>query len=927
MVKKMSNKVTSITHDEDKRKNIPTAELQSIMQKDDLKPIQVEYKRRNLDLDPQLVWKNKSILDEDLLTTHAPPLYIQEKVHPKLLIEDISRQRDGNDQSEEEEQIDLFSDFNGLPNEEAKTEFYKHEGHWTNRMILGDGLQAMSSLSEREGLKGQVQCIFFDPPYGVKFNSNFQWSTTSKNVTDGKLEHITREPEQVKAFRDTWRDGIHSYLSYIRDRLIVSRDLLAESGSIFVQISDENVHLVRCLLDEVFGSENFISLIPFRKKTMPFGSSFLEQMSDFIIWYGKKKRDTKGNPVTKYRKLFLERSVEGEFHHCWYETPDGERHRMSRHQIYNHSLLPPSSRVYRLKSLEPSGRMESGMFDYEFEGKVYKHPKNGYGTTPEGMDRLKIAGRLQPEGSRLCYVLYADETSSLTAPWTDTVGADSKKYVVQTNTQVIKRCILMTTDPGDLVLDPTCGSGTSAFVSEYWGRRWITIDTSRVALALARSRMMGGRYPFYVLSDSREGEEISSKLDNRDFTDKKKYQNNIKQGFVYKRVFNTTVGSIANNEEVSVINDSYARKFDDAISELKEALGSKSLSEFEVPFKPLDEWTEFQIKAHKNFLKIKNERLKKVTSSIEASAEYDYRYDEPYEINKKVRVSGPFTVESLAPHRSLAVDENDNPITTTSESGLEKDNFLEATINSLKVAGVQQSSKDDKIEFSTVNIWPGEYICCEGRYTSSGEDVRAAIFIGPEYGTVSRSDLVAAAREAADADFDILITCAFSYDAHSTEVSKLGRINILKARMNADLHMSDDLKDTGKGNLFVIFGEPDVDINKLDDNKLEVVINGVDVFDPNSGEVRSDDTSGIACWFIDTNYNEESFFVRHAYFLGANNPYEGLARSLKSEINPELWKKLSSNTSRPFKKPKFGRIAIKVINHLGDEVMKVYKVD
>ena len=383
--------VETIVHEDDKRRNIPTAEYQAVMKQDDQSPVRVAYERRNRDLDPQLVWRGKDEQDWSDLVVHAPPLYIQEKVHPKVLIDDLLKQsaaeKDETDKSAgKKHQLDLFGDFNGIPKGADKTDFYQHDQNWSNRMILGDSLQVMASLAEREGLRGKVQCIYFDPPYGIKFNSNFQWSTTDKTgTTTDSADKMSREPEQVKAFRDTWRNGIHSYLNYVRDRLTVARDLLCSSGSIFVQIGDENIHRVRAVLDEVFGEDNFIALIPFRKKTMPFGSKFIEQMADFILWYGKLKTDSTGSANTKYRKQYSLRSVEGEFHHCWYEDNDGARSRMSKHQLYNHALLPPKSRVYRLKSLEPSGRMESGMFNYEFRGKTYDHPKNGFGTTKEGL--------------------------------------------------------------------------------------------------------------------------------------------------------------------------------------------------------------------------------------------------------------------------------------------------------------------------------------------------------------------------------------------------------------------------------------------------------------------------------------------------------------------------------------------------------------
>ena len=543
--------VEPLTHGRASRKNIPTAEFRSVMDRSEQSPVRVAYERRNRDLDPQLVWRGKDLQDWSDLVVQAPPLYIQEKVHPKVLVDDLRRRTQDRSRDREdaagETQPDFFADFNGLPDEGAKTEFYQHDANWSNRMILGDSLQVMASLAEREGLRGKVQCIYLDPPYGIKFNSNFQWSTTSRDVKDGKAEHISREPEQVKAFRDTWRDGVHSYLTYLRDRLTVARDLLAESGSVFVQIR-------------------------------------------------------------------------------------------------------------------------------------------------------------------------------------------------------------------------------------------------------------------------------------------------------------------------------------------------------------------------------------------------------PYEDKRKVRVAGPFTVESLSPHRVVAIDENDELLDRVAEAkadyGRERD-FVGMILERLEAAGVQQAHKEDRIDFAAVTLWPGSYVCAEGRYAegrgATGRGKRAGIFVGPQFGTVSRPDLVAAAREAGDAGFDVLIACAFSYEAQASEFDRLGRIPVLKARMNADLHMAGELKNTGKGNLFVVFGEPDIDIlsaagDGAEDGRLQVKINGVDVFHPNTGEVRSDGAEGIACWFIDTDYNEESFFVRHAYFLGANDPYKALKTTLKAEIDPDAWASLHSDVSRPFDRPESGRIAVKVINHLGDEVMKVFRV-
>jgi len=922
--------VETLKHDEAKRKNIPTAEHQSVLKQDDAAPHKLKYPR-NTDLDPQLVWRGKDEQDWSDLVVHAPPLYIQEKVHPKALIDDLLRQTKESQHEAGMLTPDLFADFNGMPKGADKTEFYQHEQNWSNRMILGDSLQVMASLAEREGLRGKVQCIYFDPPYGIKFNSNFQWSTTDKaGTTTDSSEKISREPEQVKAFRDTWREGIHSFLTYLRDRLTVARDLLTDSGSIFVQIGDENVHRIRALMDEVFGEDNFVAIIPFRKKTMPFGSMFIEQMADFILWYAKVKTDSKGRANAKYRKQFSLRSVEGEFHHCWYEDSNGVRTRMSKHQLYNHALLPPKSRVYRLKSLEPSGRMDSGMFDYEFQGKTYRHPKNGFGTTREGLTQIERSNRLEPEGNRLCYVLYADEgeSSQMTAPWSDTVGADEKQYVVQTNTEVVKRCVLMTTDPGDLVLDPTCGSGTTATVAEQWGRRWITVDTSRVALALARARIMGARYPFYLLADSREGQIKEAEV-TRTAPSSQPVQGNIRHGFVYERMPKITLGDIANNTEIDVIWDQWQARLEPLRERLNAAL-KKSWQEWEIPRDADAQWPDTAIQLHADWREARIVRQQEIDQSVAAKAEPTLIYDRPYENKKCVRVAGPFTVESLSPHRVLGVNENDDLIDTLNQPRADyavKQSFPRMVLDNLKTAGVQQAHKEGRITFTALTPWPGEgRVCAEGRYLEGDEEKRAGIFIGPEFGTVQRADLVEAARECGDAGFDVLIACAFNYEAHATEFSKLGRIPVLKARMNADLHMAEDLKNTGKGNLFIIFGEPDIDLITEKDGKLRVKVKGIDVFKPQLGVVEKSETDELACWFIDTDYNEESFFVRHAYFLGANDPYSSLKTTLKAEINADAWATLHSDISRPFEKPKSGRIAVKVINHLGDEVMKVFKV-
>ena len=922
-----TKQVEALKHNEASRKNIPTAEYQAVLEEDDRSPIQVAYERRNRDLDPQLVWRGKDTQDWSDLVVQAPPLFIQEKVHPKVLIDDLLRRSKETEAEQAEEasvQADLFADFNGLPSEDARTEFYQHDANWSNRMILGDGLQVMASLAEREGLRGKVQCIYIDPPYGIKFNSNFQWSTTSRDVKDGKAEHITREPEQVKAFRDTWRDGIHSYLTYLRDRLTVARDLLTESGSVFVQIGDENVHRVRAVMDEVFGEKNFIIQISFQK-TGGLAGRYLESTQDYILWYGKSIDSL------KFRGLFNERK-EGHPSLDRYDQYESAEFVIKPVRHVTGEIV--STKRLQLAPLYSDGESGSESQPIIFQGAKYStRPGTHWKTRSEGNIRLIRSNRIAKMGTTIRYKRYVGDFRVLpiTERWDSMQLGIQRSYIVQTSNEVIKRCILMATDPGDLVLDPTCGSGTTAYVAEQWGRRWITIDTSRVALALARARIMGARYSYYLLADSHDGQIKEAEIERNVPSDAPTY-GNIRQGFVYERVPHITLKSIANNAEIDVIWEKFQETLEPLRQELNDALGS-SYEEWEIPRDADDDWSEEVKRIHADWWNQRIARQREINASIAAKANYEYLYDKPCKDNKKVRVAGPFTVESLSPHRILGVDENDDLIDHVAEAKLgygEKQDFTSMILDHLKTSGVQQAHKEDRISFSGIRPWPGALVCAEGTYvegdTDSGAQKRAGIFIGPEFGTVARPDLVQAAREAADAGFDVLIASAFNYEAYASEFNKLGRIPILKARMNADLHMADDLKNTGKGNLFVIFGEPDIDILNVDGGQVQVKVNGVDVFHPNTGKIRSDNADGIACWFVDTDYNEESFFVRHAYFLGASDPYKSLKTTLKAEINQEAWETLRSDISRPFDRPTSGRIAVKVINHLGDEVMKVFRV-
>ena len=772
---KKPKQVKALTHEEARRRNLPSAEHQPLMREEEQSALRVAYARRNRDLDPQLVWRGKDEQDRSDLVVNVPPLYIQERVHPKVLIDDLMRQTEtARGPAPQQTFADMFADFNGLPSEDAKTEFYQHDANWSNRMVLGDSLQVMASLAEREGLRGKVQCIYIDPPYGIKFNSNFQWSTTSNIVRD-RADQITREPEQVKAFRDTWRDGVHSYLTYLRDRLSVARDLLADSGSIFVQIGDENIHRLRSLMDEVFGDENFISLIQFRTK-IPLNPIHIGNVCDFILWYGKSKGSL------KFRRLFQDRPVGSDTQFRSLKLESGLERAWTREELVDDKKLPLRSVPFRLTDLIASGYTESCHFSFAFEGQsCYPPGTNSWKTTPQGVERLKRAGRIRKPGRIPAYqFLFSDyPLMEFTNQWSDTQGATGKTYVVQTSNRVAERCILMSTDPGDLVLDPTCGSGTTSYVAEQWGRRWITIDTSRVALALARARIMGARYSYYLLADSREGQFKESEILRSALSEVPTY-GNLRQGFVYGRAPHITIGAIANNAEIDVIWETAQEKLEPLREQINRALGT-SWEEWEVPREVEATWAQEAKDLHAQWWERRIVRQKEIDASIAAKADYEYLHDKPYEDRAKVRVAGPFTVESISPHRTLEVDENGDTFDRIAETGTSYGqgyDFAQTILENLKLAGVQQAHREDRIEFTSLTPWPGRLVCADGRYLeggaadeeNSGKERRAAIFVGPEFGTVSRPDLVEAAREAADANFEVLIACAFNYDAHSNGI-------------------------------------------------------------------------------------------------------------------------------------------------------------
>jgi len=807
--------VASYKH-KDKRARIPTQEESVKLPSREKQPVKKKYDY-DPSLEPQLVWASKKEAGSEFAVPTVP-IYVQEKVAPEAI---IARLKSGVNESL---QTMLFGETADQQFKKA-VEFYKHEDNWQNRMILGDSLLVMNSLLEKEGVRGRVQTIYIDPPYGIKFGSNWQTSTRKRDVKDNKVDDLVRQPEQIKAFRDTWELGLHSYLSYLRDRLIVARELLTESGSCFVQISDENVHHVREVIEEVFGAVNFVSQISFRTATgQP--SNLLSSLSDYLLWFCKDKS------AVKYRPLFRERSFyERVATFGWIELDNGECRKLTVSEKDGDVALP-SGKLFKDADITRNNERDD-VSHVVWNNHTYSLPRHL--RYIDGVQLLANSNRVLVINNRLCGKRYENDNPlvKFNDVWEDTIQGtfeltqDPKKYVVQTTPKAIQRCLLMTTDPGDLVLDPTCGSGTTAFVAEQWGRRWITIDTSRVALALARTRLMTAKYPYYKLKEAE----------------------NVRMGFEYKTVPHVTLKSLANDEE----------------------------------------------------------------------PEQEVLYDKPIEDKNKVRVSGPFTVESLSPHR-----------VSDAQEMLSSERFVETVVANLLKAGVQTGEKGARVEFVNLDILPGgPEVQASGEYKTKDGLKKVAVSIGPEFGSVD-DDFIRDASKVAKRFADLLVVAGTSFDASAFSIpSQVNGLQVMKVKINPDLSMGDLLKKTGVGNLFLAFGEPQIKVKETKDG-ITVEIVGVDVYDPVKGEIRSsgagDPEHEIAAWFIDINYNGESFFVTHAYFLGADKPYEKLKKALRADINEDAWEELYSTVSRPFPKPKTGKIAVKVINHFGDEVMKIIEI-
>ena len=813
---------------------------------------------------PFLNWCGKA----ERLSFDVPtlPLFIHERLSTKAIIETLKSHE------KRKSQTDMFNLF-GDPNRSVADQVlraYEYKDEWVNRLILGDSLIVMNSLLNYENMGCQVQMIYIDPPYGVKFGSNFQPFVRKRDVSNNDDDDMTREPEMVKAYRDTWELGLHSYLTYLRDRLLLARDLLHVSGSVFVQISDDNIHHVRELLDETFGSENFVALIPFRKKTMPMGTKLLEQMADYLLWYAKSKE------VVKYRQLFVGKDNEGDPNYRWYEDDAGNRHEMNRDEIGNRALIPKGVRVFTLKSLEPSGRMESGMFDYAFEGRIYPHPANGYGTTPAGMDRLRDANRLMPAGTYLRYVLYEDDypVSALTNPWHDTSWSgfgEQKLYVVQTNSQVVRRCMLMTTDPGDLVVDPTCGSGTTAYAAEQWGRRWITIDTSRVPLALTRQRLLTATFPYYELKQEQRGPV---------------------GGFVYARRQNKsgaevggiiphiTLGSIANGEptQEEVLFDR-----PEVALNIVRVTGPFTV-EATIP-SPVD-------------LDVASDNEK--VSASDDHAPYVERMLEVLRKSPIVHVGGGKTVklsQIRVPAKSLALS-------------------AEAVVDGN--GGTLQSVIDAAHETNTGGL----------RFSQRP----AAILFGPENAAVSEKLVYEAAREAHAKNFTHLYVIGFAIQPNARNLIENceAAVGIAATYVQAtpDLAIGDLLKTTRASQIFSVCGMPEIQVEKVkpdkhgDPARYSVRLLGLDVFDPATMELEHKAGDDVPAWLLDTDYNGLVFHGSQVFFP-RTAAWDALKKALRATHEESVWDHLAGTQSAPFEAGEHGQIAVKVIDDRGNELLVV----
>jgi len=864
--------------------------------------------------DPFLNWAGKA--ERTSFDVPVVSLHIHERISPGSVLNSITT-------STVEYSHGLFGEIEKRPFREA-IQFYKHKQNWKNRLIAGDSLLVMNSLIQKEAMAGQVQMVYIDPPYGIKYGSNFQPFVGKRDVKDGKDEDLTSEPEQIKAFRDTWELGIHSYLSYLRDRLLLARELLAESGSCFVQISDENVHLVRNLMDEVFGRENFVGLIPFRKTT-GVQSNYLASVADYIIWYVISIRNG------KFRMLLQDKSDDNNYK--YYINQDG---------LISIDYLDNSD-CFRFDHLLSSGRINTNQ-DYVFQNKKYNPPTNNHWkTTIEGLSRLSKSGRIRSNNKTLSYIRKFKDfcVFPLTNFWEDTTvgGNFDRYYVVQTSTKVVERCILMATDPGDLVLDITCGSGTTAFCAEKWGRRWITCDTSRVALAITRQRLTTAMFDYYTLKDDKLG---------------------VDGGFIYKTVPHITLKSIANNEEIDKIWDKHHPDIEKALADLNSILSSTVqsshsssketgktkdppspsgrrtedegvLREWEVPFEIPQDWPKEAKEPFERFRKLKREMQAEMDASIARRADQETLYDQPLIDKTKVRVTGPFTVEAVPAPTVQPLDESAPNGQKELDSGLAREGEslrMKEWTDELLKTGIRGKS-GQRIELASIELTPYKHIHATGQ-TKGDESKKVAFSFGPEHMPLEQKQ-VEMALEEAHTIFpkpSIVAFTAFQFDPEAAkdideeDPARCG-FQVLKVSMNMDLQTEDLKKKRSSNESFWLVGSPDVELVKQEDGEYRVEVLGFDYYDMNKGTIESGGKNNIACWMLDTDYDGRSIIPRQIFFplTGEDSSWAKLKKTLKAELDQEKMQSFFSTVSNPFVPG--DRIAIKIIDNRGLESLKI----
>jgi adenine-specific DNA-methyltransferase len=859
---------------------------------------------------PYLTWAGKA--ERTSFEIDTVSLHVHERIDPASILSAVRKamQSEGKSKGTEKAiQPGLFeAPFESLPLRDA-IDFYRHERGWANRLITGDSLLVMNSLLHKESMAGKVQMIFIDPPYGIKYGSNFQPFVGKREVKDRTDSDLTQEPEMIKAFRDTWELGIHSYLTYLRDRLLLTRELLHESGSVFVQISDENLHLVKNILDEIFGQTNFVALIPFRKKTMPLGAKYLERMHDYLIWFCKDYEKL------KYKQLYVEQDVQGDVHWNGKELDNGIREKLTKAELQNHSQIT-NGRVFRLVPLWPASYSATTVYPIKFRGEIFNPPTGLCWVTGEaGINRLIKARRIEPEGTgnlRYVYFLKDYDLKKLVSFWDDVAGARNQSYVVQTAEKVIERCIVMTTDPGDLVLDPTCGSGTTAVVAEKWGRRWITCDTSRVAVTLAKQRLMTSSFDYYELRYPSEG---------------------LRGGFLYKTVPHVTLKNIANNPDIDEIYDRMHPAVETALAELNNALKkshlTESIPEWEVPFDMPEIWPKSVKPAFDTFHTNRLAMQREMDRSVAAHADQEILYDQPMASKSKLRIAGPFTVEAVpfpnvkGLYEASGPEEADASVARTGESGRQHNWRYELIKTGIRGKGGQMLKFADleplPFDASIRNLHAVGHL-------ETGE--RVVVSFGPEYAALEQRQVESAKNEAGDLfpTPKMIVFCAFTFDPEAAkDIDGIKGITALKVQMNTDL-LTEDLKKARASNQsFWLMGQPEVEVRTRKDGQFEVEVHGFDYFDTVKGELVSGGKSKIAMWSLDTDYDERSLFPRQVFFpqSGKGEGWEKLKKNIRAELDESRLHQFQGTVSLPFKAGENRKIAVKIVDDRGIESLKV----